>query len=310
MRLPLRNPFWSRPDYADSIFGGPDPVAKSTIMPPDTAPTWPVVEQEDLIKGTKYAQLYIDEAGEAYFTGVGMRDHRYTTESYAVCAKGKDHDVPDPLCTCGFWVPLREQSALSRWSADTVALEVEMGGRVWEFGKDPLPAPPWGWRAQWQRVLSVTLPKECAVGDVIGGPCIGDPSFLVVWIADTHRRGADRGRVLTACYRHAMLDAVQVIDKPVSWLRRSLRTEIRPGLVEDDDGRKWREAIAKVGRVLCPMSMLEEVAPEDPEPGQHFRVCADVREHLVYELCFDGEVWQIEHIYHPHMGPWGWGEPE
>jgi hypothetical protein len=194
----------------------------------------PVVKQDDPIKATKYAKLCLDKAGKPYFAGVGYG--QYYTESEAVCAKGKTHQVPDPGCTCGFWVGTRKESKLSEWNARQVALEVELAGTVLECAPDGTPDTddPWGYRAQWQRVLSVSLPAQCGMGVIEGSyssyydplpvRCDGPPLFLC---AD----GTSEVLLLTACQAH--VKPKQAIKKPVSFLREFLQTEVRPGTVSD-----------------------------------------------------------------------------
>lgn len=273
---------------------------------PDPAPPLPQARQDDLIKGTKYAQLRIGTGdNEAYFTGTaGYMMGAYGAEGHATCAKGRlhPHGAPDADCTCGFWVPVRKESALSYWDSAQVQLEVEIGGRIIECGKDPLPAPPWGYRAQWQRILSVSLPKDCGMRHFRPGECIGAPNSLVIQAPDR--------RVMTACMRHSVGE--EVISKPLSWLRQSLRTEIRPGWVTDDpeEGLNgWREAIKVVSRDLCPLSVMKPYLPENLYPGQRIHVCADLQKRVVYELRWTGIEWQVASIFHPMLTPWGWGSP-
>jgi hypothetical protein len=180
------------------------------------------VEQDDLLQGTKYATLWMTKDGKPSFRGTGYCGVKseYSTESYASCGDGCSHDVPAADCKCGFWIPT-EKSALSVWHRPYVRLEVEFGGRVMDCGRDPLPAPPWGWRAQWQRVLSVTLSPHCAAH----AGCSRKPVGLVA--------ERDTGQVLTSCDRPPFASR-RVISRPVSWLREGLQTEIRPGTVTDD----------------------------------------------------------------------------
>lgn len=204
-------------------------------------PELPVVQRDDLLKGTKYATLWRNDRGEPEFGGTGYTTTRYSAEGKAICAKGCDHEVPDPYCTCGFWVAVHPKSKLARWDSQYVALEVEFGGKVVDCGKDPLPADPWGYRAQWQRALSVTLPAQCdawRTTDLTGYyihvawppygtadyACGSAPKYLV---------GDTTGQVRTACEKHVV--GCAFIPKPVSWLRQHLRTEIRPGTVTDDE---------------------------------------------------------------------------
>jgi hypothetical protein len=201
----------------------------------------PVVRQDDLLQGTKYAGLWRGKDGQPEFRGVGDRTHSYGTESYARCGQRKSHRVPDRDCGCGFWIATRPESRLAVWEPSYVALEVEFGGRVLDCGKEPLPAEPWGYRAQWQRVLSVSLSPGCGANQIqrlgmygtapvcfyIRGlstavACAGPVRWLV----------SIGGEVSTACENHAA--AGSLVRKPVTWLREGLQTEIRPGDVSDD----------------------------------------------------------------------------
>lgn len=196
----------------------------------------PVVQQDDPIQATKYAQLMLGPDGKPFFAGVGYGE--YHTESYAVCGQGKTHTVPDPECQCGFWVGTRDGSKLSTWNAQQVALEVELAGTVLDCARDgtPVTDAPWGYRAQWQRVLSVSLSPECGMAALttdryssyyqpLPTGCDGPPLFLCA-------HGAVSQKLLTACQAH--VTAKSAIKKPVSFLREFLQTEIRPGTVTDD----------------------------------------------------------------------------
>lgn len=188
----------------------------------DPGPRFETVHQEELLQGTKYATLWMDKDGKPEFRGSGYTHKApYGTEAYAVCGLDRDHEVPDPACTCGFWTATRKESRLSTWAASDVALEVEFGGKVIDCGKDPLPAPPWGYRAQWQRVLSVTLRDACYS---CGRP---GPQYLVSCGVVTRQLVVSCGACL------AYLGGTPV-EKPVTWLREGLQTEIRPGTVTDD----------------------------------------------------------------------------
>lgn len=177
----------------------------------------PEEDREDLIRGTKYAYLSI-AGGKPVFTGVGVHEP-YGVEGYAKCAY-HPHEAPQPECGCGFWIGLRPESRITIRAADYVELEVEFGGRVIDCGHDPLPAPPWGYRAQWQRVLSVTLPPACAC-------CQQPPRHLM------HKLG--HSNLSFVCDSHCtVMPLTRCIERPVSWLRENLPTEIRPGTLTDD----------------------------------------------------------------------------
>ena len=186
-----------------------------------------VVCQDDLLQGTKFASLWMRD-GKPEFRGAGNTVHPYGAEAYARCARGHAHEAPDRDCQCGFWIAEHRDSRLTSWTDSLVKLEVEFGGRVLDCGKDPLPAPAWGYRAQWQRVLSVSLPQQCGVRLCFGvcfGVCGGGPGRWLVTAGGS-------GRVVAACERHAAM--LGSVPNPVAWLREGLQTEVRPGTVSDD----------------------------------------------------------------------------
>ena len=213
---------------------------RSCVRSRSPASRLPIEAHPDPIRGTKYAQLWLEPDGSVTFSGTGYAADRYDVEAYAVCAQGRDHPAPHPGCECGFWVPVRQESRLAAWDPRHVALEVEVAGSVlWCSREQHAHGSPWGYRAQWQRVLSVALPSECAVsknpylhgGTLFSLPvhCDGSPEYLVA-VTDHEQAGR---QLLTACAAHGRAAASraghQVIGRPVSWLRERLRTEIWPG---------------------------------------------------------------------------------
>jgi hypothetical protein len=283
------------------LSGGP------SSSPPDMSKL-PVRHQEDLISGLqKYAQLSLDEHGKPCFRGTGYG--RYYTESYAECHVGGAHEAPQPDCTCGFWVPYREESRLAQWSSSQVRLEVEIGGRILNCSRVSK-KETWGYRAQWQRVLSVTLNTTCGASGAYGrNACAGKARWLCVQPGYANGHGS----LISACIVH-MRRSSRVIGEPVSWLRRELRTEIRPGDVTDKlpaDDQKRLGAIDSVAREQYPVAeILKAVTmPPDPPLGDLFRVCVDVKSKMTYEFAFTTMGWQVNAIYHPTLAAWGWGSP-
>lgn len=267
----------------------------------------PVRYQEDLISGlTKYAQLSLDADGKPCFRGTGYG--QYYSESYAVCHVGGKHDAPQPDCTCGFWVPFREESRLSTWQASMVRLEVEIGGRILNCSQKSKDET-WGYRAQWQRVLSVTLNTQCGGGGFGSrSSCAGKSRWLCV-----QPGYSGQGSLVTACIVH-MRRSSRVIGEPVSWLRRELRTEIRPGDVTnkipaEDQARLG--AIDAVAREQYPVSEILKAVTMPPAPsnGDIFRVVIDITSKMTYEFAYTAQGWQVNAIYHPMLQPWGWGNP-
>ena len=214
-----------------------------------SAPELEVVTQDDLLQGTKYACLWQAADDRPEFRGVGHPMFPYRTEAYAQCGNYQSHESPAAGCQCGFWVATRPESQLAQWTPSWVALEVEFGGRVLDCGREPLPAPPWGYRAQWQRVLSVSLSQACGVASLtsdmqMGGTTARNAAAAASY-AELHDWGAlaCRGpvrwlaaagrQVCSACEQHAAT-AAAVVRKPVAWLREGLQTEVRPGTITDD----------------------------------------------------------------------------
>lgn len=285
--------------------GGTVPVVAPT--PPEKLP---VVKQDDLLQGTKYAVLSVDSSGNPVFRGTGYSEMMYPTETFAACGRYGNHPVPDPDCTCGFWVPRRKESALARWSKGTVALEVEMAGDVLECwpdhgwkGSPETSGEPWGYRAQWQRVLSVSLHPDCEMADIANAnvPCAGKPKYLCVDKSGGHR--GNQWVLRTACDMHVNVDTA--IPKPVSWLREKLQTEIRPGTVTDeppaptpeldlsDLDARWRAETKRIIDMMVPTSML------DLPPWQKDMWWAVVRNGVQYSYEATSRGWEIRRISTP-----------
>ena len=151
----------------------------------------------------------------------------YYAESTAKCgAYGITHPAPDPDCQCGFWIPACDDSRLGDFRADYVELEVEIGGRVLNCGRDQNLKAPRGYRAEWQRILSVTLSSRCGQSTGRNGTCAGQARWLCA------EPGHESRKLISACIVH-MRRPSHVIATPVSWLRRELRTEIRPAFITD-----------------------------------------------------------------------------
>jgi hypothetical protein len=274
----------------------------------------PVVEQQDLIPGTKYARLYLDTAGEPCFRGQGMPGKQYYTESEAVCAHSVySHRAPDPECSCGFWVPVRKESKLAVWESKWVALEIEIAGTIMECARDGTPSyePPWGYRAQWQRVLSVSLSPRCAQWQVRrpGFPsgdwnkvCDRPPLFLC-----GHQTSEAEGvQLYTACDVH--VNPATALGHPVQFLREHLRTEVRPGTVRDDAVippkvqvsdfvAKWNVELSSVMSKLTPLQSL--VLPSPGHVGKFLRLVTP--QGVTYEFRSDGSRWEVQRITSPEL---------
>lgn len=280
-------------------------------MPGKRQPELPTRHVDDLLKGTKYAYLELDDDGKPWFRGTAGYSG-YRTEEYAVCGANlnkAEHVSPDLHCSCGFYIPSDERGRITR-PQGSVALEVEMAGKIIRFEH--------GYRAQWQRVLSVTLPTECGQGNSYAkNSCAGPARWLcTIPNASTYSIGGNDGKRLGVCCAVHMRRSKHVIGKPVSWLRQELQTEIRPGNVRDElplDEAARLAAVDEVAREQYPVrEILDVVAmPVNPRQGDFFRVMIDVRSKMQYEFVFMGTVgWQVNAIYHPMLEPWGWGTPQ
>lgn len=279
----------------------------------------PVVEQQDLIPATKYARLALEPSGRPCFRGTGYAGNPYYTETEATCGKNKQHTAPDPDCECGFWVGTRTGSKLATWKPEYVALEVELGGTVMECARVGTrdSEPPWGYRAQWQRVLSVTLPAECGMrnhqswyssfGVQPVNLCDGPPVFLCA-VPTTDFLGS---QLLTACQAHVKADTA--IKKPVSFLREFLQTEVRPGTVTDDAvprktakhdvdivqlRRDWDEAVQSTMSKLRPVTALGIEGWLIAPAGSTRAVEAGG---ATYTMKSDGTKWQVDRVDSPEL---------
>ena len=227
-----------RPGTAWSVTGsaawrGAMTVTQPAALAPEALAALPPEEQQDeLIRGVKAAVLVIEEDGSLSFNGIGGFDAPYGIEAYAVCARTRrgmplSHPAPDLRCTCGFWLPETREDIPSD-DGEFFILEVELAGKVIEHsswrheGED---RPPYGYRGEWQRVLSVAPPSRC-------WGC-GAPGTALVAYDPPYQR-----RVVASCSAcvqgQIRLRRVSWVPRPVTWLRERLGTEIRPGTLRDD----------------------------------------------------------------------------
>lgn len=102
---------------------------------------------DEPIRAWKVAGASLHKDGSVTFDGYGGL---YGVEAEAECRAGGRHVAPDPSCTCGFYA-LKEPPQPHGAQA---LLEVELYGRVLHYAD--------GYRAQHQRVLSVTTRPTCA----------------------------------------------------------------------------------------------------------------------------------------------------
>lgn len=276
----------------------------------------PEEEQEELITGTKYAVLCIDRNGKPCFRGTaGLSGGMYYAESYAKCSYEPGHQAPQANCSCGFWVPCKKESALASWTSDRVQLEVELAGRV-AICSQGSADDPWGYRAQWQRVMSVTLPAACHIGDRYTGNCDGSPKYLCrgggTFRVASLTGGDDYCIVGTACDAH--VDRTALIDKPVSWLRQGLQTEVRPGTVTDappeplpqleDAGKlekQYRDEVARIVGKMTRVSQLELPAVVTIGYGATARVHDVVHDTVTYQFKATPRGWELYRITSAEM---------
>lgn len=203
---------------------------EEAMVTPESAPL-PEVSQDEPVRGLKAAVLVV--TGEQHdprvrFQGTGM-SALYDAEAVARCLKHGTHDVPDPACTCGFWLPATVKDV--QWPASpSWLLDVELTGRVMECGYEGKPAG--GWRGSDQRVLTVSPSRWCQ----LCAPAVCTPGRYLVVLQSQYARQdeAERpvGVLAVACVRHAVAGAIPF---PVTWLRERLGTEVQPGFLTDDE---------------------------------------------------------------------------
>lgn len=170
--------------------------------------------QLELMRGRKLARL-MHHGDTVYFAGIGMNGF-YDVEGYAECLMRKAHEVPDPGCSCGFYIPAKLGDAYGDPRQHWV-LDVEFGGKVLDCGMGALPVPARGYRASWQRVLSVTAPTLCA-------HCSADAENVCM--------GFDN-RIEALCPKCASSRAAINQEKPLTWVREHLATElVAPNLTD------------------------------------------------------------------------------
>lgn len=122
----------------------------------------PTVSSEPAVTYSGWRALRtIEVRGNLMFTSAFDWDPlpRYGAEAQATCMR-HIHTAPNVDCKCGFWAAYDPQTLpevlKSSVSADGAWLlaRVDGFGSVVEHEK--------GWRAQWQRVLSIVIPDMCA----------------------------------------------------------------------------------------------------------------------------------------------------
>ena len=189
----------------------------------------PAREQIDPIRVFKLAKLVWAD-GRIRFMGVGL-NIPYDAETAAMCGiknghaffwgssnkygfdPSADHDVPDPRCTCGFHgVASKDADEIQGdyASARFVRIEAELYGRVVRHER--------GYRAEHQRVLSVSIPRRCRAylvcpGGIAEQGCTNTPTGLRI----------DAGEVIASCAEHAPFGGVI----PPTDVAKALGTQVR-----------------------------------------------------------------------------------
>jgi hypothetical protein len=108
-----------------------------------------VVEYDEPIRAWKYAAVVgggPDDNGKLLFEAQSVAEV-YGVEETARCSYQRDHRAPDESCSCGFYARMQRMDVYGPYSV----LEVELYGKVL-LGTN-------GYRAEKQRVLSVTAPR-------------------------------------------------------------------------------------------------------------------------------------------------------
>ena len=173
----------------------------------------PEVFELELMRGRKLARLF-RQGDSVQFMGVGMNGV-YDVEGYAECLMKKTHEVPDPGCSCGFYIPAKLDNHYGDPRQHWV-LDVEFGGKVLDCGMGALPVPARGYKASWQRVLSVTAPTMCR-------QCSADAEYVCVQLSNN---------IEALCPKHASV-APSTQEKPLTWVREHLATElVAPNLTD------------------------------------------------------------------------------
>lgn len=213
-------------------------------------------ERQDRISGVKAATLEaVAREGSitVRFRGTGW-NITYGTESTAVCGKQIPHDVPDPDCTCGFWlVSDHDLVHHNPASSSSFLLEAELGGTIIQHER--------GWRGQTQRIMSVTPPAWCGCNN---------PGW---YLALNNGHSLVPRKLTVTCDR--CMNGSEIPD-PRSWLAGKLRTEVRgeflgmkrvPALVQDHG----TEAITSMINELRELSRLVMYRSSALVPGRTWR---------------------------------------
>ena len=166
----------------------------------------PEVFELELMRGHKLARPFRDNDA-VRFMGIGMNGI-YDVEGYAECLMRNNHEVPHPDCSCGFYIPAKLGDHYGDPRQHWV-LDVEFGGKVLDCGMGALPVPARGYKASWQRVLSVTAPTLCR-------QCGANAEHVCVQFSNN---------IEVLCPKHAY-SAPSTEKKPLTWVREHLATEL------------------------------------------------------------------------------------
>lgn len=224
-------------------------LSGSPSLSPANLPALPVIARDEPVRAWKVAG--ITAAGgrfgtELRFTSVGVQSRYGAQLADAVCKSHKFRaclDPPNPECDCGWWaMPPGTDSDNLPGDRHSFLLDVELFGRIIEHEHEALcldnahcdergdcdladdddhecvpcdcRGPLGGWRAQKQRVLSVTAPSWCYHGK--SGAWCGAPARWFNLPAEQH------GACTMSCDEHVGPRVV-----PVEWVRGRLGAELR-----------------------------------------------------------------------------------
>lgn len=142
--------------------------------------------------GWKYARLIWIPGDHFLFSGMNAgQGTQFGLRARAECLTQRTHEdpnMPASDCMCGFYAMAQaDKDWPTLFTADRVQCEVELGGRVI--------VARLGFRAEWQRILSVAVPRIC-FGCGQPATCVavvdeGTPYHAVSW-CDEHAEGKRR----------------------------------------------------------------------------------------------------------------------
>lgn len=317
------SPYVTIPPHVNWSFSHIVPMTPSIPIGKPMQPL-PAEESDELITAWKTAYLIVSDetAGVPSATVVRYRGTGYAvpydTEGYARCPKTWEypdnsskyargisaypeealrHDRPatgvaGQYCQCGFWAVKDPASAVTGF--DLWRLQVELAGNVIVADN--------GYRAQWQRVMSVTAPSWCQQCAHAGMP--GTPGRYLVTRA-VHVSNADdhaTPQIITVACAACAKD--NWVPRGLSWLKGKLGTDVSGEFLTDDDpvasgSRSTETSLAEAALALRQMSSMlrQQGKPVGLAPGrtwryfimsQHLRDLADGESMVIDMAVTDG----------------------